>query len=56
MLSQYDKFWVAVLILIANVLRSRYDLDFGMTDELATALVNGFGAFLVYLVPNKAKA
>lgn len=54
MISPYRKFYVAILILIANVLRSKFDIDFGMTPELATALINGIGAYFIYRVPNSA--
>lgn len=53
-MSAYNKLWVALLILAANVVRSYYNVDLGMNDVLATAIVNGVGAYLVYLVPNKA--
>lgn len=51
----YNKFWVAVLMVGANAIRSRYGVDLGLDDQLAADLVGGVGAVLVYLVPNKAK-
>jgi len=53
MLTIADKFWVAVLFLLANVIRSHYGIDFGLTDDMAAALVQGVGAAFVYLIPNK---
>lgn len=51
----YNKFWVAVLMVGANAIRSRFGVDLGLDDQLAADLVGGIGAVLVYLVPNKAK-
>ena len=55
MLTVADKFWVAVLFTAGNVLRSRYGVDLGLDDATASALVQGAGAALVWLVPNKVK-
>lgn len=54
MLTVADKFFVAALIAGANAIRSRYGIDFGMDDKLAYDLVNGAGAALVWLIPNRA--
>jgi hypothetical protein len=53
MLTIADKFFVAVLFLAANAARSRYGIDFGLTDQLASDLVQGIGAALVWLIPNR---
>ncbi len=53
MLTGADKFWIAALFLAANVVRSKYGIDFGLTDDMAANLVQGAGAALVWLVPNK---
>lgn len=47
------KFWVAILFLVANAARSRYGIDFGLDDKMASDLVQGIGAALVWFVPNK---
>lgn len=56
MVSAYDKFFVAVLILAANGVRSRYGIDFGLDDQMANDLVSGFAAAFVWLTPNKVSA
>lgn len=56
MLTTADKFWVALLFLGANVIRSKYGIDFGMSDDIAAGLVQGAGAAFVWLIPNKAAA
>ena len=53
-MGQYNKFWVAVLILGANAIRSRYGLDLGLDERLAGDLVSGLAAAFVYLVPNRS--
>lgn len=53
MTMAYNKFWVAALILLANGVRSRYGIDFGLDEQLAGDLVSGVAAAFVYLVPNK---
>jgi hypothetical protein len=55
-MGTYNKFWVALLIVAANAIRSRYNIDIGIDDQLAGDLVGGVGAMLVYLVPNKKSA
>lgn len=54
MLTVADKFLVALLFLAANAIRSRYGIDFGLTDQMANDLVQGLGALFVWLIPNKA--
>lgn len=49
----YAKFWVALLMVAANWARSVYGIDLGVDETMAMTLVNGVGAFLVYLVPNR---
>jgi len=53
-MGKYAKFWVAVLILGANGIRSRYGIDMGIDDQLASDLVSGVAAAFVYLVPNRS--
>lgn len=55
MLSASDKFFVALLMAGANVLRSRYDIDFGLTDQMAADIIGFVTAGLVWLIPNRAK-
>lgn len=52
-MARYNKFWVAVVILGGNAVRSRYGLELGIDDQLASDLVSGLTAAFVYLVPNK---
>lgn len=54
MLTTADKFWVAILFLAANMVRSKYGIDFGLDNDMAAALVQGVGAALVWFIPNKA--
>lgn len=56
MLTVADKFWVALLFLAANAARSRYGIDFGLDSQMANDLVQGVGAALVWLIPNKEAA
>lgn len=56
MLTAADKFWVAVLIAGANVVRTRYNIDFGLDAGMASDLVGGITAAFVWLVPNKKSA
>lgn len=55
MITVADKFWIAVLFLIANILRSKYNIDFGLTDPMAASLIQGIGAAFIWLIPNKKK-
>ena len=54
MISTADKFFIALLMAAANVVRSRYDIDFGMTDQMAADIVGFATAALVYLIPNRS--
>jgi hypothetical protein len=53
MLTTADKFWVAILFLGANIARSKYGIDFGMSDDMAASLVQGVGAAFIWFIPNK---
>lgn len=53
MLTPADKFLIALLMAGANAIRSRYDLDFGLTDQMAADIVGFLTASLVWMVPNK---
>lgn len=55
MLTTMDKFWVAALFVAANVIRSKYGIDFGLTDDIAANLIQGIGAALVWVWPNKVE-
>lgn len=48
------KFWIAVLFLAANVIRSRYGIDLGMEPQMANDIVQGVGAAFIWLIPNKS--
>lgn len=54
MLTTADKFWIAALFVGANVIRSKFGIDFGLTDDIAANLIQGIGAALVWFVPNRA--
>lgn len=56
MVSAYDKFFIAVLILAANGVRSRYGIDFGLDEQMANDLISGIAAAFVWLTPNKASS
>lgn len=49
----YAKFWAALLTVAANFTRDRYGINLGLDEAMAMTLVNGVGAVLVYLVPNR---
>lgn len=53
MVGLYNKFWVALLMAVVAFLRARYDIDLGLDEDSAAALVGAVTAVLVYLVPNK---
>ena len=53
-MSAYNKLWVVVVMMSANVARVHYGIDLGMSEEYATALVGGVTAFLVERIPNRA--
>lgn len=55
MLTQMDKCLVALLLAGANVARTRYDIDFGLTDQMASDIIGFVTAAAVWLIPNKAK-
>lgn len=54
MLTTMDKFWAAVLIAGANIVRSRYGIDFGLDAQMANDLISGLTAAVIWAVPNKA--
>lgn len=49
------KFWAAVVLVTANVVRNRYGLDLGIDDQLANDLAGYLVAGAVWVFPNKAK-
>lgn len=53
-MTKSNKFWVAVLTVLANVARDYYGVDIGLDPTMAATLVSGIGAGLVWLVPNSA--
>lgn len=54
MITAFDKFLVAILMVGANAIRSRYDIDLGLTDQMASDITGFLTAALVWLVPNKS--
>lgn len=52
-MTAYDKCFAAILMAAANAVRSRYGLDFGLDPQMASDIVGGLTAGLVWLVPNK---
>lgn len=54
-MSAYNKFWVAILMVAANAVRARYDINLGLDEQMASDIVAGIGAALVWFVPNKVK-
>ncbi len=53
-MGRFNKFWIALIVAIFAFLRSYTGFDLGVDDTTATAIVGAIGAFLVWLVPNKA--
>lgn len=49
----YNKFWVALVMAGVAYLRDHYNVDLGVDEEAASALVGLASAVLVYLVPNR---
>lgn len=54
MLTTFDKCLAAILMACANAVRSRYGIDFGLDSQMAYDIVNGLGAAVIWLTPNKA--
>ena len=54
-MSTYAKFWVSAVMAFVAWVRAAYDIDLGIDEPTATALVGAVTAVLVYAVPNKAK-
>ena len=54
-MSAYSKFIVAIIMAIVAWVRAAYDIDLGIDEATATALVGAVTAILVYVVPNKAR-
>lgn len=54
-MSAYSKFIVAVIMAFVAWVRAAYDIDLGIDEATATALVGAVTAILVYAVPNKAQ-
>lgn len=51
-MTKSNKFWVAVVTVGANFIHQYWGIDLGLDPITATTLVGGFGAALVWLVPN----
>ena len=51
-MSKYNKFWAAILMAAGNFVRSYYDIDLGVDEAMATAIVGGVARVLVWVVPN----
>lgn len=54
MTTTATKFWAALVIVTANVLRNRYGVDLGVDDQLANDIAGYLVAGAVWLFPNKA--
>ena len=52
-MQKYNKFWVALLLVAVNVVREVWNVDVGIDPTMAVTIVNGVGAVLVYMVPNR---
>lgn len=46
------KFWVAIIMAIAQFVNIYLGYDLGLDQETLTAMIMGIGAALVWLVPN----
>lgn len=53
MMAHYNKFWVALLTALGSFTATYTGQDFGVTPEIATAIVGIVGAAFVWLVPNR---
>lgn len=51
-MTVYSKFFVALFMALVAFLRDHYNIDLGIDEEAATALVGLLTALLVYLIPN----
>ncbi len=49
------KFWVAVVMAVAQFVQIYTGYDLGLDQQTVTAILSGVTAFLVWLVPNKPK-
>lgn len=49
------KFWVAVIMAVAEFIRIQYGFDLGLDEATITAIMGGLTALLVWLIPNKPK-
>ena len=49
------KFWVAVILGIAQFVNIYAGYDLGLDEQTLTAILGGFGALLVWWVPNLRK-
>ena len=52
-MSAYNKFIAAIVMMIANGVRSYYGIDLGVDEATATSLAGGITAALVWAVPNR---
>lgn len=46
------KFWVAVVMAVAQFINVYAGIDLGLDEQTLTAIIGGLGALLVWLVPN----
>ncbi len=51
----YNKFWVCLTLASVAWARARYNIDLGIDESSATALVGAVTAILVYAVPNRPR-
>ncbi len=54
-MGAYNKFIVCLIMAAVAWARAKYNIDLGIDETTATALVGAVTALLVYMVPNKPK-
>ncbi|WP_338606843.1 hypothetical protein V6617_10025 [Pelagibacterium nitratireducens] len=50
------KFWIALTMGVVNFVQVYTGFDLGLDQTTATTIINGIGAALIWLVPNKKPA
>tara|TARA_R100000365_G_C2747452_1_gene77373 strand:- start:2513 stop:2791 length:279 start_codon:yes stop_codon:yes gene_type:complete len=50
------KFWIALTMGVVNFVQVYFGFDLGLDQMTATTIINGIGAVLIWLVPNKKPA
>lgn len=49
------KFWVAVAMALSNFVNVYWGVDIGLDQGTAAQVINGVGAALIWLLPNKGR-